>query len=95
MVLVTVLGSCVSACLRDPRTGIGGMNHFMLPDDGGDAGNPLSTSARYGVYAMELLINEILKAGATAAPGGEGVRRRQCPAGLIMRRSADATRSSR
>jgi chemotaxis protein CheD len=64
MVLVTVLGSCVAACLRDPLTGIGGMNHFMLPDAGGDADNPLSTSARYGVYAMELLINELTKAGA-------------------------------
>lgn len=64
IVLLTVLGSCVAACLRDPYTGIGGMNHFMLPEAGGDPDNPLSASARYGVYAMELLINELTKAGA-------------------------------
>jgi chemotaxis protein CheD len=57
--LSTVLGSCVSACMRDPVLRIGGMNHFMLPDGGGD-----DTSARYGSYAMELLINELLKKGA-------------------------------
>lgn len=67
MLLVTVLGSCVAACLRDPLTGIGGMNHFMLPDAGGDPGNPLSASARYGAYAMEMLINELTKAGASRA----------------------------
>ena len=65
MALVTVLGSCVSACLRDRERGIGGMNHFMLPDEGklvGTHGN-VSASARYGVHAMELLINQILKLG--------------------------------
>lgn len=64
MLLVTVLGSCVSACIRDPRSGIGGMNHFMLPEVGGDEHNPLSTSARYGGYAMEVLINQLVKLGA-------------------------------
>lgn len=64
MMLVTVLGSCVSACLRDPLTGIGGMNHFMLPEDG-DIHNPLSASARYGGYAMEVLINQLIKLGAS------------------------------
>ena len=64
MLIVTVLGSCVSACIRDRVSGIGGMNHFMLPD-GGDSSNPLiSVSARYGTYAMEVLINELLKSGA-------------------------------
>jgi chemotaxis protein CheD len=64
MLIVTVLGSCVSACIRDRVSGIGGMNHFMLPD-GGDVSNPLiSASARYGTYAMEVLINELLKSGA-------------------------------
>lgn len=63
MVIVTVLGSCVSACIRDRVTGIGGMNHFMLPD-GGDADSPVSASMRYGTYAMEVLINDLLKAGA-------------------------------
>ena len=64
MVLVTVLGSCVCACIRDRRSGIGGMNHFMLPDAGGDQGSPLGDSARYGAYAMEILINQLLKIGA-------------------------------
>ncbi len=62
MLLVTVLGSCVAACIRDPDSGIGGMNHFMLPDEGGR--EVLSTSARYGTYAMEVLINHLLKLGA-------------------------------
>lgn len=64
MMIVTVLGSCVSACIRDRVSGIGGMNHFMLPDGGGDDGSPVSLSARYGNYAMEILINDVLKAGA-------------------------------
>jgi len=63
MVLVTVLGSCVSACIRDRKTGVGGMNHFMLPD-GNNADAFLNDSARYGTYAMEILINTILKRGA-------------------------------
>lgn len=64
--ILTVLGSCVSACIRDARIGVGGMNHFMLPEasscDPG-AGNCLSTSARYGAYAMEQMINTILANG--------------------------------
>ena len=64
MLIVTVLGSCVSACIRDRQTGLGGMNHFMLPDGGADASSPVSASARYGTYAMEVLINDLLKAGA-------------------------------
>ena len=63
MLIVTVLGSCVSACVRDRVKGLGGMNHFMLPD-GGEAGNPVSASMRYGTFAMEVLINDLLKAGA-------------------------------
>jgi chemotaxis protein CheD len=63
MLLVTVLGSCVSACIRDPKLGIAGMNHFMLPE-GRDGDGVLSASARYGTYAMELLINQLLKIGA-------------------------------
>lgn len=62
MLLVTVLGSCVAACIRDTDSGLGGMNHFMLPDDGGR--EKVSTSARYGTYAMEILINHLLKMGA-------------------------------
>lgn len=64
MVLVTVLGSCVSACIRDRVSGIGGMNHFMLPDTSQDKSNLSSVSARYGTYAMELMINQLLKMGA-------------------------------
>ena len=61
--LVTVLGSCVAACVRDRVSGIGGMNHFMLPRCR-DAGDVASASARYGVNAMELLINELIHLGA-------------------------------
>lgn len=64
MLLVTVLGSCVCACIRDKVSGMGGMNHFMLPDSGQDQNNPLGSSARYGAYAMEILINQLLKMGA-------------------------------
>lgn len=64
MLIVTVLGSCVSACIRDRISGLGGMNHFMLPDGGGEVNNPVSASMRYGTYAMEVLINDLLKAGA-------------------------------
>ncbi|SDX47842.1 CheD, stimulates methylation of MCP proteins [Collimonas sp. OK242] len=66
MVLSTVLGSCVSACVRDSTAGIGGMNHFMLPDDGScaNSGSNIAASMRYGAYAMEMLLNELLKAGA-------------------------------
>jgi len=64
MVLVTVLGSCVAACIRDPQLNIGGMNHFMLPESVHEPDSPLSSSARYGTYAMEVLINELIKLGA-------------------------------
>ncbi|MDB6060499.1 MAG: Chemoreceptor glutamine deamidase CheD [Verrucomicrobiaceae bacterium] len=64
MLIVTVLGSCVSVCLRDSTAGVGGMNHFMLPGGGKDAANPISGSARYGTFAMEVLINQLLKLGA-------------------------------
>ena len=64
MALVTVLGSCVAACLYDRKSGMGGMNHFMLPDDKRIGNDILSQSTRYGVYAMEIMINELLKMGA-------------------------------
>lgn len=67
-VIVTVLGSCVSACIRDPLAGIGGMNHFMLPERSENSGGAWDTAgidaaARFGSVAMEYLINEILKSG--------------------------------
>lgn len=64
VVLTTVLGSCVAACLFDGLAGVGGMNHFLLSEPrGGDVAFG-EQSERYGAYAMELLINEMLKAGA-------------------------------
>ena len=59
LVIMTVLGSCIAACLWDSRMRVGGMNHFMLPD-----GDSLDVSGRYGSYAMELLLNEMFKLGA-------------------------------
>lgn len=61
--LVTVLGSCVSACIRDPLAGIGGMNHFMLPESADGQWGTASANLRYGNFAMEQLINDLLKAG--------------------------------
>ena len=55
VVLTTILGSCVAACLHDPVARLGGMNHFLLPG---------SDSAEHGVHAMELLVNDMLKRGA-------------------------------
>lgn len=60
VVLTTVLGSCVALCLRDPAAGVGGMNHFLLPEG---AGADSGAGRRYGAYLMEVLINDVLKAG--------------------------------
>lgn len=57
-VFSTLLGSCVAACIMDPEAGVGGINHFLLPGDDDSSG------LRYGVNAMELLINGLLKRGA-------------------------------
>ena len=57
--LLTILGSCVAACLYDPVRGVGGMNHFLLADGDGQE------AMRYGAYAMEVLINDLLKLGAS------------------------------
>ncbi len=60
--IVTILGSCISACIRDPVTNIGGMNHFLLPGENqGDSGK--GNAARFGAFAMEELINGIMKLG--------------------------------
>ena len=91
--LVTVLGSCVAACIRDPRTGIGGMNHFMLPQGhaGGWGRDPEST--RFGNFAMEKLINELIKAGCARERS-----RSRCSAAATsptaVRRSAPTTANS-
>jgi chemotaxis protein CheD len=63
MIVYTVLGSCISACIRDPIAGVGGMNHFMLPEPKDTAHDSWGESTRYGSYAMESLINAILKRG--------------------------------
>jgi chemotaxis protein CheD len=64
--MTTILGSCIAACLWDPVRGIGGMNHFLLPGDENQMPDPGGTgsSARYGVHAMELLVNALLRRGA-------------------------------
>jgi chemotaxis protein CheD len=59
----TVLGSCVSACIRDIKAGVGGMNHFLLAEQPGSARDRYGASARYGAYAMERLINAVLTRG--------------------------------
>ncbi len=61
VVLTTLLGSCVAACIRDPETGIGGMNHFLLPGGAGSARD----SERMGVHLMELLLNGLMRMGAS------------------------------
>ena len=69
-VISTVLGSCISACIRDPVAAVGGMNHFMLPEEGKTrSGNQwlegsTGLATRYGSHAMESLINSLLKLGA-------------------------------
>lgn len=62
VVLTTVLGSCVAACLRDPAAGVGGMNHFLLP--GAQDPDGVGDAQRYGAHAMELLVNALLAQGA-------------------------------
>jgi chemotaxis protein CheD len=66
--IVTVLGSCIAACVRDKSLGVGGMNHFMLPIDRNDfdpsgTKGSVTNATRYGNYAMEHLINDIIKQG--------------------------------
>jgi len=58
VMMTTILGSCVAACMRDCVARVGGMNHFLLPGAAGDAG------MRYGVQSMELLVNALLRMGA-------------------------------
>lgn len=60
VILSTVLGSCIAACIYDDKKGVGGMNHFLLAHANGSG----VASARYGVHAMELLINGVMKKGA-------------------------------
>ena len=66
-IITTVLGSCVSVCLYDAVNGIGGMNHYMLPGDTAKAGKTEGGSARYGITAMDLLLEHVLLLGAERA----------------------------
>lgn len=59
----TVLGSCISACVRDRVANVGGMNHFLLAEQSGSAKDRYGASARYGAFAMEQLINKVLSKG--------------------------------
>jgi chemotaxis protein CheD len=61
-IVATVLGSCISVCMRDPQAGVGGLNHFLLPKN--NSGSDASAGERYGDTAMEVLINGLLKRGA-------------------------------
>jgi len=73
-VVYTILGSCISVCLRDPFAKVGGMNHFMLAAPSNTEGHDnWSDSGRYGSFAMEMLINEILQRG-----GIKNVWKRKC-----------------
>ena len=64
MVITTILGSCIAVCLQDPVARVGGMNHFLLSEPRADAVLSRTDMQRYGIHAMELLINELMKLGA-------------------------------
>jgi chemotaxis protein CheD len=64
-IIATVLGSCISVCIKDMKTGIGGMNHFMLPGDVRSEDMFASASSKYGMFAMEQLIEEMIKKGGS------------------------------
>lgn len=67
----TVLGSCISACVRDRVANVGGMNHFLLAEQSGSAKDRYGASARYGAFAMEQLINKVLSRGTGRKPNLE------------------------
>lgn len=67
LVLTTVLGSCIACCLFDPLARIGGMNHFLLASPPSAMQSLAEDAQRYGVYAMELLVNDMIKKGAARA----------------------------
>jgi chemotaxis protein CheD len=64
-IIATVLGSCISVCIKDIKTGLGGMNHFMLPGDVRSEEMFTSASSKYGMFAMEQLIEEMIKKGGS------------------------------
>lgn len=84
--LTTILGSCVATCLFDPVAKIGGMNHFLLPEPP-DSHDPAKVDVHYGVYLMEILINDMLRLGASKSQlkahlyGGANLRAGMAPIG--------------
>ncbi|MEL6582393.1 MAG: chemoreceptor glutamine deamidase CheD [Pseudomonadota bacterium] len=82
--VMTLLGSCVAACLRDPRGRVGGLNHFLLPHDKQSSSQ---ANARYGVHAMELLMNDILRTGSLRSD----LEAKVFGGGNVMRSSAKST----
>lgn len=89
-VITTVLGSCVSVCLYDAVSGVGGMNHYMLPGDTGEQGKSGIGSARYGIHAMKLLIDHVLQLGANRA----GLEAKVFGAGRVMDGMSDVGRQN-
>lgn len=88
--ITTVLGSCISACVWDPFAGIGGMNHFMLPHDSSGEGRwsveeSVRASTRYGAFAMERLINDVLKHGGARS----GLRAKVFGGGRVLHHMTD------
>ena len=88
-VIATVLGSCISVCLRDEHARIGGMNHFMLPGDFRVEDIFNSQNARYGMYAMELLLGEMIKLGA----GRQHLKAKIFGGGHVLASVADSQQS--
>lgn len=90
--ITTLLGSCISVCIYDEKTGHGGMNHFMLPGEAGDRKSGWSEldeeSTRYGLYAMEGLINDVLKCGSRR----ENLRAKAFGGGKIIENMTDVGR---
>ena len=84
--LTTILGSCVASCLFDPAAKVGGMNHFLLPEPP-HSHDPAEVDVHYGVYLMEILINDMLRQGASKAQlkahlyGGANLRAGMAPIG--------------
>lgn len=83
--ITTLLGSCVSACLFDPVSRVGGMNHYMLPGTSGTERGDDAGSARYGVHAMELLVEHLLQLGANPA----SLTAKVFGAGRVMEKMSD------
>lgn len=89
-VITTVLGSCVSVCLYDTVSGVGGMNHYMLPGDTGGPDRSGNGSARYGTHAMKLLIEHVIQLGG----GRANLQAKVFGAGRVMEGMSDVGRQN-